>query len=245
MPLEVHPHVTFMKTIKTPEQRSPEWYERRKSLMTASNCAAAIGIKPFESFVGCPRQACIDQIVGGTFKGNVATRHGCEYEDHIRDLFDAIMGTATEEYGLLTHDQVHENGFTWLGASPDGITSCGSMVEIKAPYRRKIVPGEIPHHYFPQVQVQMEVCDLDLTYFVEWQPSHLSHNGKEILNIVPIERDRAWFEMHREALYKFFCDLQIARENYVPPPPPQCLIRPNLYENLHKRARIINSLFTE
>ena len=217
--------------------------------MTASNAAAALKIKPFESFSGDPRQACIDQIVSGSFKGNVATEHGCKWEDHIRDLFDAIMHTKTEEFGLIIHSQVHgENGLDWLAASPDGITAGNAppcMVEIKAPYRRKIIPGEIPHHYYPQVQVQMEVCDIDLTYFVEWQPANLSHKGEEMINIVPITRDKEWFQKHKQTLYEFWKDLQHARRTYTPPPPPQCLIQDGLYATMEWQQVKAEMLFVE
>lgn len=98
--------------------------------MTASNAAAALGIKPFDSFTGDVRRDAIENIVHRKFKGNVATRHGVKYEDSVRDMFDAIMGKHTTEYGLIIHGDVHgkEKGLPWLAASPDGITSQGEMV---------------------------------------------------------------------------------------------------------------------
>jgi len=235
--LPVHPHVEYLKTVPQYEQRTAPWYERRKTLMTASNAAAALGIKPFASFQGCPRREAIMQIVYGTFKGNVATRHGQKHEDWVRDRFDEIMGTKTEEYGLLVHSDVHgEGGLNWLGASPDGITHNGAMVEIKCPYRREIT-DEVPHHYLPQCLVQMEVCDLPICYFVEWQPAWLNKDGVEVFSIKTVERDPAWFEKNKPLLKSFYDELMYEREHYVPPPPPPKLIRDALYDDIkHAKA---------
>jgi hypothetical protein len=120
----------------------------------------------------------------------------------------------------------------WLAASPDGITSTGRMIEIKCPMRRRIDPGHVPHHYYPQVQVQMEVCGLDSCYFCQWQPAHFSSTGTEIFDIVLVERDREWFARHKDTLHDFWKELMTARATYVPPPPPSCLIRDDLYAHL-------------
>ena len=223
----VHPQV--LKLIATPQyiQRTPEWYEVRKGLMTASNAAAALGIKPYDSFRGDPKAACIDQIVSGSFKGNAATRHGCEHEDAVRDRYCAIAGETALEFGLIVHRE-----FPWLAASPDGITLNGQMIEIKCPRHRDIVPGHVPHHYYPQVQTQMEVCDLDSCAFVQWKPARFTKDAQEIFDVVIVPRDRAWFARHKEDLLSFYHDLMRTREQYVPPLPPPCLIRDTLYDHL-------------
>lgn len=231
--LPVHPHVDFLKSVPQYEQRTPAWYARRKTLMTASNAAAALFIKPFASFQGCPKREAIMQIVYGTFKGNVATRHGQKHEDWVRDRFDEIMGTHTEEFGLLVHSDVHgeETGLDWLGASPDGITNTGALVEIKCPYRREIT-DEVPHHYLPQCLVQMEVCNLPICYFVEYQPYWLNKDGQDIFSIKVVERDPIWFEKNKPLLKSFYDELMYERENYTPPPPPPKLIRDGLYDDI-------------
>jgi putative phage-type endonuclease len=223
----VHPRVLELINTEQFVQRTPEWYERRKTLMTASNAAGAIGIKPFESFRGDAREDCLRNLVSGSFKGNIATQHGCDHEDMVRDRFCAISGETCLDFGLLVHPTK-----PWLAASPDGITLNGLMIEIKCPYKRRIVPGEVPHHYFPQVQTQMEVCQLDRCAFVQWMPAHLHPDGIEIFDIVVVERDRAWFAKHEATLYSFWEDLMKRRETYVKPPPPTTRIRATLYDDL-------------
>lgn len=241
----MHPHVRRLMAMPQYAQLSDEWFAVRKTLVTASIGAAALGIKPFASFTGCPREASIRQTVEGTFKGSVATRHGQKYEDHIRDLFSEIMGKKVFELGLIRHIDVHgpETGLDWLGVSADGITEHNELVEIKAPFRRTIVPGECPHHYWPQCQLQMECLDVNICYFVEWQPDWLNADGREVINIVPIERDRDWWNKHKDTFHQYFLDLQERRRTYVPPEPAACLIRDDLYSDLETGYPVSESLF--
>jgi len=214
-------------------QRTPEWYEVRRGLMTASVVSAAMGMKPFASFTGDVRRDAIENAVHRKFKGNIATRHGVKYEDSVREKFDAIMGKTTKEYGLLIHRDIHgpDHGLDWLAASPDGMTEDGELLEIKCPYKREIKPGYVPPYYLAQIQAQLEVCDLVLCYYCEWQPDWISNNGKEIINIVPVERDHTWLERHYDELYSFYTDLMEERRTFVPPPPPTCLVRDDLYDD--------------
>lgn len=209
------------------EQRTPAWYARRESLMTASDAAGALGIPAYDGQRGNIRANLLHQKVYGTFKGNMFTRHGSENEDMVRDRLAEIVGDEPLEFGLLVHPTLD-----WLGASPDGIfRRSGAMIEIKCPYKRRIDPGHVPHHYVPQVQVQMEVCDLDMCFFVQWMPPHLSHTGREIFDITLVERDRHWFAAHKDALHAFWKDLMAARASYVAPPPPTTSIIDDLYDD--------------
>jgi hypothetical protein len=65
------------------------------------------------------------------------------------------------EFGCIRHPYID-----YLGASPDGITADGVMLEIKCPPKREIT-GIIPPYYWCQVQGQLEVCDLERCDFLE------------------------------------------------------------------------------
>jgi hypothetical protein len=62
--------------------------------------------------------------------------------------------------------------YSFLGASPDGIiitkqsSKCGRIIEIKNPKSRVIIDS-IKWDYWCQVQLQLEVCDLEIAEFVE------------------------------------------------------------------------------
>jgi putative phage-type endonuclease len=225
----IHPRVVHLLRAPQYAQRTDEWYAARKTLITASDCAAALGIKPFKSYKGDPRAELLEKKLGGQFFTNVFVEHGNKYEDEARDAAMEVLGKKCFDFGLIRHETL-----PWIGASPDGITADGIMVEIKCPLRRKIIPGEIPHHYFPQVQVQMEVCDLEQTVFVQYMPRSLTR-GEPFLDITWIDRDREWFEAAKPTLKSFFDEYQNALLTYVPkpkPPPPKCFVTPGLYDDL-------------
>ena len=219
----MHPKVPQLLARQQYEQRTPAWYEVRKGLMTASDAAGALGIPAFTGQRNV-REGLLKQKVSGTFTGNHMTRWGQDNEDQVCARAMKALGEEAFEVGLVVHDSL-----PWLGASPDGVTNTGRLIEIKCPYKRKPVPYEVPHHYWPQIQVQLECTDLDQCYFVQWQPAHLACDGLEVFSITVVERDRRWFAENVDALKSFWEDLMELRKNYVPPPPPSCLVARGMY----------------
>ena len=223
------PRVVELLGRPQPAQRTPEWYAARRELITASDCAAALRIKPFPSFKGDVRKELMAKKLDPFFMTNIYCEHGVVYEDEARDAAMEILGLKCLDFGLLRHPD-----YPWLGASPDGVTWCGKCVEIKCPLRRKIIPGEIPHHYFPQVQVQMLVCGLDETIFIQYMPSKLTKR-EPFLDIAWIKRDDAWLDENVPKLKAFFDEYAEKLETHVPiirPPPPPCLVVDSLYGDI-------------
>ena len=206
----MHPHVHKLFQRKQYPQRTPEWYEIRKGLMTASEAAGALDIKPFEGFKGSPREELLFKKLNNVPVRGMALEHGVKYESEAAEFAMEILGEQMFEFGLI----VHEN-YPWLAASPDGITSRGFAVEIKCPMRRKIVPGHVPHHYFPQIQVQLEVCDLDFCYFIQYKPGFMQEDQQPFVDITVVERDRTWFENHRDLLHDFWSELMDRKNTHV------------------------------
>jgi len=156
-----------------PEQRTPEWYERRNNLITASAASKAFG-----------SQASINQLVYEKCKNQTSSHAssppaplqgsvnsplhwGQRYEPLTVMVYEHRNHTKLGEFGCIQHDT-----HTFIGASPDGInidaTSpiYGRMVEIKNIVNREIT-GHPKEEYWIQTQIQMEVCDLDECDFVE------------------------------------------------------------------------------
>ena len=224
----MHPKVVELLTRRQWAQRTPEWYEIRRTLLTASDVAGALDVKPFKSYKGSPRADLLVKKLENRPFGNMFTAHGQKYEDEARDLMAAFIGEEVIDFGLLVHPTL-----PWLAASPDGVTKTGKCVEIKCPLKRAIVPGEIPHHYVSQVQVQMQVCGLDSTLFVQYKPGFMNADRKPFLDITVVERDDLWFETNLPQMKSFFDEYMAARETYVPvplPPVKPCSIDDDLYE---------------
>lgn len=142
------------------EQRTPEWYAARGDMITASDFAQALGLGKFGSKKQLLRKKC---GFGDTFDANCAPiQWGVRYEKVACDIYiKRNNGIRVHEFGLLRHPEK-----AFIGASPDGITEFGVMLEIKCPYRRKIT-GEVPDQYMYQIQGQLEVCNLDECDYLE------------------------------------------------------------------------------
>jgi hypothetical protein len=66
----VHPRVRELLSIPQPAQRSEEWFQMRKGMLTASDLAAAIRLNPYESQFDLLLKKC---NIGKRFEGNAAT----------------------------------------------------------------------------------------------------------------------------------------------------------------------------
>ncbi|AGE57767.1 hypothetical protein ATCVNTS1_776R [Acanthocystis turfacea Chlorella virus NTS-1] len=208
----IHPKVLELYTRPQYAQRTPEWYDVRRGLITASEAASAMNVKPFAGFKGSPREELMLTKLNKprSFTG-MAMQHGIAYEDEACAFAMDKLGKKHLEFGLIVHKD-----YPWLAASPDGLTTDGLCVEIKCPTRRKIIPGVVPHHYIPQIQVQMEVCDVEETIFIQYKPAHMSETGEPFADITFVKRDREWFEQNKQILQQFWEELVDRRKTHIP-----------------------------
>lgn len=135
-------------------QRTEEWYNSRNNMITASDFAQALNQGKF----GTQKQLIIKKAgyTEDTFNNNLpALKWGTMFESVATMIYQKRFNVVVNEFGLLKHPYRD-----YFGASPDGITENGIMVEIKCPFKRKIT-GEIPIQYYYQIQGQLDVCDLE------------------------------------------------------------------------------------
>ncbi len=151
--------VERLRQLPQPEQRSPEWYAMRNSMLSASDWGSILGMSKYG---GGKNQVLIKKCSPeATFFTNDAMQWGIKYEAVAIKIYEHRNQTNVIEFGCIRHPTIHH-----LGASPDGITPNGVMVEIKCPSSREI-DGIIPEGYYAQVQGQLEVCELDRCDFLE------------------------------------------------------------------------------
>ena len=194
--------VAHVRGLDQIEQRTPEWYAVRQNMLTASDVAAAIGLNPYQT-----RKKLLEHKIFNNrqFTGNFATYHGNKHEDDARLLFGRLYNLDTWEVGLFRHLE-----YKWLGGSPDGIASDGSLIEIKCPVQRKI-DHKIPEYYYPQVQLCMEILDIPQCYFIQYKPSGICNNA--ILDVCVIPRSKQWFSEQYPMLEQFWKDVLHYRSN--------------------------------
>jgi putative phage-type endonuclease len=182
-------------------------------MLTASDAATAIGVNKYETPEGLLLKKC---GLGEKFTGNAATRHGEKYEDEARILYEERHGEVVHELGLCPHP-VED----WLGGSPDGVTESGKLVEIKCPPQRAIIPGEVPIHYMPQLQLCMEILDLESADFIQYKPAETNWPKPEEFDVVNVPRDREWWKTYLPVMREFWDKVLYFREHIDELPPPK------------------------
>lgn len=220
-------------------QRTDAWYTARKDLITASDVASVLGKSKYQS-----RNALLKKKVYPSTKTftSPAMQHGIINEDIARDKFCDAYNLECKEVGLFIHPE-----YDWLGGSPDGICNDGRLVEIKCPLSREI-KHSVPEHYFPQVQICMEILDIEECYFIQYQEETIFRD--EILDVLIVERDREWFLDALPKLDAFWKEVLHARTyGIIDPkkvinlkslekcvPPPKCIIESDNDESDHECA---------
>ncbi len=190
------------------EQRSEMWFKQREDKLTSSDAGTVLGLNPYSK----PNDVLFKKCGHDPkpFVGNVATLHGQKYEDQAIEKYCKLTGQVNYNFGLISHEEVHNNkDYYWLAGSPDGIAisknlnSKPVLLEVKCPYRRKIKFGEIPKYYYPQVQLNMFICNLEVADFIEYIPPNT-------MNIVRTYIDHIWLEKNLKILESFWKEV----ENY-------------------------------
>lgn len=174
---EIFNQYEFLINQPQPIQKSKEWFQLRNNMITASNCAAVLGLDHYKSI----KEILLDKLdlSVNMYKENDNVYHGKKYEKIAIMIYEIMQNSKVGEFGLIPHPDI-----SFLGASPDGINMSltldgeknklmGRMIEIKCPTKRKIcnsgkIIGKIcPEHYWIQIQVQLECCNLNECDF--WQ----------------------------------------------------------------------------
>jgi putative phage-type endonuclease len=168
------------------EQRSPEWFEARMKGISASDCSLALTMddNACDYYIECynlqeefkknPKKCCNKYSTPktlyvkkcmrtdtGSSTSNPAMLWGQKYEAIVQTIYSQMIQEDVVEFGLLFHPKV-----PFLMASPDGITTSGTMLEIKCPSQRKVGPVP-PLYYFHQMLMQLECCGLDVCDFFD------------------------------------------------------------------------------
>ncbi len=217
-------HIEFVRSVDTTIQRSEQWFADRYKRLTSSDAATALGINPYKK----PVQLLLEKCgAGRPFTGNESTLHGQKYEDEAIERYASLMGKKNHEFGMIGYELLNptrkRNNTEWLahedyqflGGSPDGIAEDTSeveplvMLEVKCPLRRKIKHGQVPAYYYPQVQLNMFILDLEIADFIEYFPPI---NGKNMeLNVVRVHRCDEWFRTNVPILRKFWNEVLVWR----------------------------------
>jgi putative phage-type endonuclease len=161
--------IRHLEGLEQPAQRTPEWYEFRNNLLSASSLSKVFGSEAQVNSLIYEKCSPVDRNAPNFSKTNInsPTHWGVKYEPVTVMIYEDLFHTKVGEFGCIRHPQYH-----FIGASPDGInvdptsSRYGRMLEIKNIYNRDIT-GIPKEEYWVQTQIQMETCDLDYCDFME------------------------------------------------------------------------------
>ena len=184
------------------KQLSPEWFSARIGRVTGSSAGAILGLSPFSSRDEVMRRM-VREYHGAEseVKDNPAVTYGRNHEGGAIVDFRMETGLDVEEVGFLPYED-------WLGASPDGLTSDGGILETKVPFslRKSEDPNFKPlsdqPHYYAQVQVEILCADASHGWFWQW-----SAYG---FDLERVEIDQAWRDENLPRLKQFHAELMDA-----------------------------------
>jgi putative phage-type endonuclease len=192
--------------IHTCEQRSPEWFDARRGLLTASQFGDWLtkAGKVAEKARLTAASKCLAEMAGYPDPPpweNDDMKRGVQLEPTARDLFMEQTGIAVEEVGFCK--SVHG----WFGCSPDGlIPGATSGLEIKIPRASKLIQyheiGELPDEYKHQVHGSMAVTGATSWHFFAWHPDFPAFH-------ILVKRDSYTSEMLEglKSYSRYFADL--------------------------------------
>ena len=159
--------VEYLENVPQPEQRTPEWYNFRHNLLTASSIWKAFGTQSAVNQLVYDKCAPLDITRYSRFSTESPMHWGNKYEPVSIMWYEKQYGTVVSDFGCIPHKTI-----PYLAASPDGINTLlsserhGRMLEVKNIVNRDIT-GIPKVEYWIQMQVQMEVCMLNECDFLE------------------------------------------------------------------------------
>lgn len=188
-------------------QRTKEWSEQRRGLITASSVGAILNLDPNRDQVDIMRQMVRDwHGAEREFNGNIATEWGIGNEETALGQLEMIIAPPVYRCGFIVSEK-----YPWLGASPDGLIGDDGVIEVKCPYgirddeKPVFKPLADQPHYYAQMQVQMICTWRGWGVFYQWTP-----HGERLENCYV---SGEWIRENIPKLRDFYGRYLIEREN--------------------------------
>jgi putative phage-type endonuclease len=214
-------------------QGSEDWLDYRKKGIGASDAASIMGVG-----FSTPLELWKEKL--GLVTKEVTTRmqRGTDLEPLAREAFIESLGI--EVYPCV----VESKEYPWQFASLDGLSYDGkTLVEIKCPNQKDhaiALEGKIPEKYFPQLQHQMLVLNLQMMYYFSFD----GNQGARVLVYADSEYQRTLIAKEREFYKKLitFEQPELTDRDYIQKTDPDFLHHVHEYRKLLAKEKEIEQL---
>lgn len=172
-------------------QGTKEWKELRRNKVGGSDAPVIMEVSPWTT----PYQLWQQKILGTEKKQTAVMQRGLDLEQKARDRFSDITGL------LVAPSVDFHPDHPWMMASLDAKDIEGKHIaEIKCPGKHDhdmAVQGLVPEKYYPQLQHQMVVCQLDKAFYFSFDGENgilleVYRDQKYIIKL--IEKEKAFWE---------------------------------------------------
>lgn len=140
-------------------QQTEEWLQVRKDKIGSSDAPVIMEVSPWKT----PYQLWEEKLLPKKQSKNRAMERGLVLEEKARERFSDMTGL------LVGPDVIFHPKRSWMMASLDAIdVERKHIAEIKCPGSEDhelAKKGEVPVKYFPQIQHQLEVCELEMAHY--------------------------------------------------------------------------------
>jgi putative phage-type endonuclease len=168
-------------------QRTDEWREARRGLITATDIPILMGLSPYRSEAALAREK-----LGGDFEPeNLAMRIGAALEPVIKDEYERRTGATLRRFhGMVRHPEIE-----WAAASPDWrLVGERKLVEGKRGDAKRWQSGELPQDVEAQARWQMGVagypaCDVAALIYSDLKLFTVEHDEATFADLVTIAAD--------------------------------------------------------
>jgi hypothetical protein len=194
------------------EQGSPQWFEARRGLPTASEFATVMA-KGRGGGESLTRTKYLYTLAGEILTGEVQQGYTNEHMERGK----AMEAEAREMYALMQFETPKPVGFLRneiAGASPDSLIGDRGLLEIKTALPhiqlQRLDANRLPPEHVAQVQGQLWISGRDFCDFVSYWP-------KLPLLCVRVERDEQKIADIKDAVIEFARELQVIVGRYKDP----------------------------
>ena len=168
---------------------TPEWEAMRKDKIGASDAPIIMGVSPFDTPYSL-WQKKLNLLPPTELSSAMARGH---------DLEPIALGEVQDRLGVAVKPQVKFHPqLPWMMASLDGLSDDGqTLVEVKCPGQvdhKTAQEGNIPDKYIPQLQHQLEVCELEKGYYFSYDGKagvlvEFFRDDKYIKKLITVEKE--------------------------------------------------------